>query len=435
MTISLIATFLTPTASHATSCGWTTGWLARENDLQGSPDWARSIPVRAGAWEREPVAKRSEGFFNRFSVGCGESAQLNITQPARIEMYRLGYYNGDGARLIRTAQVKQFWSFTVNADMPPGQYVVKIIRSGSLQRFIPIMIIDRTSDAPLTFISSVFTWQAYNLNGGKSLYKGKDGLRKSAATYVSFNRPYDNAGTGRMRWMETPLLKLLEESGTDINYLTDDDVKPELLAQTQTIALPGHSEYWSATEYAALKEAVSRGINVVAFGGNSGYRSIDIKGRSGGARKTHRSLGQPESQLLGSQYFSLGFHSDLVVTDPTQWPFNSIEGRSIKGIYGYEVDSYAAGPGPAVTVLASSVDSKNGLTATTTYYIADSGAGVLNFGTNGWVCSIEDVCPWGHHFDETTMRDIATVTRTVIADLAKGPLGKIHAPLPTVDAR
>lgn len=434
LTLTFIAALLTPLQAAALSC-WSPGWLAQENQRVGTPGWDSDIPVRAGRWDREAPSARAEGYFDRFSVGCGERAKLKISKPARIEMYRIGYYDGVGARLVHTAKVNQFWSFTVDLEKVPGQYVVKIIRAGSLPRFVPIMIVDRSSHAPITFISSVYTWQAYNRIGGKSLYKGVDGLRASAAKSVSFDRPYDGGGTGRMRWMETPLVKLLEENGVDINYLTDDDVSDETLARTQSIVLPGHSEYWSATQYDALEKAVASGVNLIAFGGNTGYRSIEITDRSGGNRKSHRDLGRPESQLLGSQYFALGFKSDLVVQAANQWPFNVIEGRSIAGIYGYEVDSYAAGPGPAVQILAQSADIKDGIGATTTYYINENGAGVLNFATNGWVCAMENICAWGHRFDETTMRDIKAVTRAVIVDLNKGPLGKIYPALTTVDAR
>lgn len=433
--VALLLGLMAPLQAQNLSCDWSPGWLARENANTGSPGWNSDIPVRASGWDREAPSMRAEGFFNRFSAGCGESAQLRISKPARIEMYRLGYYNGDGARLLRTATVKKFWSFTAGPDLPPGQYLVKIKRAGSLPRFAPIMILDRMSQAPLTFISSVYTWQAYNRSGGKSLYRGADGLGSSAAKRISFDRSYDNAGTGRMRWMETPLLFLLEENGVDINYLTDDDVTFSALWGTQSIILPGHSEYWSDTGYQAISAAVAEGINLVAFGGNTGYRFFDVSDRTGGNRQTHRLLGKPESQLLGSQYFSLGFNSDLIVTNPAQWPFSAIEGRTLRGIYGYEVDSYMAGPGPAVEVLATSADSKDGMKATSTYYTNEKGAGILNFATNGWVCAMENVCAWGHRFDESTMRDIREVTRAVIRDLDKGPLGKIRPATPTVDAR
>lgn len=432
----LLATTLTPMAARADQCRWEKGWLSHENARPGSPEWSRGIPVRSGVWDSEKASLRAEGFFNRFSVACGEVAKLELSLPARIAIYRLGDYQGAGARLVKTAQVKKYWSFTADSTMPPGQYVVRIYRDGSLPRLVPIMVIDRQSSAPITFVSSVYTWQAYNRSGGKSLYKGGDGTSATAAKVVSFNRPYDGAGTGRMRWMESPLLRILEESGKDINYLTDDDVSNEALARTISIIVGGHNEYWSEQEYSAFTDAVSRGVNFVAFGGNTGYRQIFIKDRTGGLRATHRLLNKPESQLLGSQYFSLGYKSDLVVTDSTRWPFNAIAPRTtIKDIYGYEVDTYMNAPGPAVEVLASSAIAQGTVVATSTYYNAPSGAGVLNFATNGWVCAMEDLCAWNHRFNVETMTDIKAVTRSVIADLDKGPLAKIHPALATINER
>ena len=436
LTMALVLPLITPIHASAFTCGWTSGWLARENVKDGATGWSSDIPVLASPWDREEISQRAEGFFNRVSVGCGEKAKLKITKPARIEMYRLGYYNGAGARLIRTAAVKEYWSFTVTPEISPGQYVVKILRSGSLPRLVPIMVIDRNSDAPITFVSSVYTWQAYNRTGGKSLYKGEKNTAAGAAKIVSFDRPYDNAGTGRMRWMETPLLKMLEENGVDVNYLTDEDVSDETLRRTQSIVLPGHSEYWTESERAAFDSAVERGVNLVAFGGNTGYRKIDIKDRTIGNRVSFRDIGKPESTLLGSMYFALNYYSDLMVQEPDQWPFDSIAPRTnIAGIYGYEVDTYMDAPVPEIAVLALSTDEKDEKRATTTYYNNANGAGVLNLASNGWVCALENTCPWGHRFDAETVRDIRTVTAAVIADLDKGPLAKIHPALTTVAAR
>ena len=351
-------------------------------------------------------------------------------------MYRIGNYNGAGARLIKTAAVTRYWSFSVTPEMSPGQYVVKIKRTGSLPRFVPIMIIDRNSDAPITFVSSVYTWQAYNRSGGKSLYKGEENTAKGAAKIVSFDRPYDNAGTGRMRWMETPLVKMLEENGVDINYLTDDDVSDGTLLRTQSIVLPGHSEYWTEIERSSFEGAVARGTNFIAFGGNTGYRRIDVDKRKIGNRKNFRDLGNPESTLLGSMYFALDYYSDLMVQEPDQWPFSAIApSTNIAGIYGYEVDTYMDATVPEIAVLALSKDEKDGKRATTTYYNAESGAGVLNMASNGWVCALENTCPWGHRFDEENVRNIRAVTKAVIVDLDKGPLVKIHPALTTVTAQ
>jgi hypothetical protein len=58
-----------------------------------------------------------------------------------------------------------------------------------------------------------------------------------------------------------------------------------------------------------------------------------------------------------------------------------------------------------------------------TYYTRKSGAGVLNMATNGWVCAMEDKCPWGHRFDLSTQKLIRKVTENALSEMRRGPLG------------
>jgi len=58
-----------------------------------------------------------------------------------------------------------------------------------------------------------------------------------------------------------------------------------------------------------------------------------------------------------------------------------------------------------------------------TYYTSPSGAGILNMGTNGWVCALENVCPWGHVFSSSTQGQIVAVTDSIFSGLKKGRLG------------
>jgi hypothetical protein len=64
------------------------------------------------------------------------------------------------------------------------------------------------------------------------------------------------------------------------------------------------------------------------------------------------------------------------------------------------------------------------IAAVATYYTRESGAGILNIGTNGWVCAIDNKCPWGHVFAIKTRRQIAAVTGAIFEGLTRGPLGK-----------
>ena len=63
-----------------------------------------------------------------------------------------------------------------------------------------------------------------------------------------------------------------------------------------------------------------------------------------------------------------------------------------------------------------------------TYYAAPSGAGVLNLGTNAWVCAMANRCPWGHSFDAKTMQQIRQVTTSIIAQAGQEKIGNWRVP-------
>jgi hypothetical protein len=86
--------------------------------------------------------------------------------------------------------------------------------------------------------------------------------------------------------------------------------------------------------------------------------------------------------------------------------------------------------GPGVEVLARSTISptEKGFVAMSTYYAAPSGAGVLNLGTNAWVCAMANRCPWGHSFDAKTVQQIRKVTTAIIEQAGREKIGNWRVP-------
>ena len=426
---------LCPAPAHASTCSWDTqpGWIQRENQKNGSSSWASNIPMRFSAdFSRRKDVPRIEGYASSPSATCGESISITTfgSKKFDLDIFRMGYYNNKGARLVRTLNSPK--KITVDTSMVPGQYLLKLRSKNRAASFIPLVVTGKTANN-LTFVSSVLTWQSYNQWGGQSLYKGADGTRETKATEVLFDRPYDGDGSGQFRYMEQPLTTLFEKNGLDVNYITDVDVHkdPAVFSSTQTIVLGGHSEYWTQVMRSRFDEAVIQGKNLLVFGGNTGYAMTEIKGRSISGRTPYRDLGNPESLLLGSQYFSLAIKKDLISNNV--WPF-SVLGKDavIKGIYGYEADTAMGTKGPGVQVLARAAISptEKGFVAMSTYYTAPSGAAVLNMGTNGWVCAIANRCPWGHTFDSQAQKQIEKVTETVLKAVkaSKWPVAQIEIP-------
>jgi len=435
LVLVMVAALLSPVSANATDCRWdqSAGWIARENLKKGDKSWSKGVPLRFSAdFSRRKDVPRIEGFLSSSSATCGEKLTLTTVGSKKFTaaIYRMGYYNNHGARLIKL--LKSPTQISIDAKTPPGQYLIKLSNNLRAATFLPFLVYgDAPSEA--TFISSVLTWQSYNQWGGQSLYKGADGARETAAKIVSLDRPYDGDGSGQFRYMEQPLVTMMEQIGIDINYVTDFEVhnNPAVFEKTKSIIVGGHSEYWTISMRDSIDTAVAQGKNLVSFGGNTGYAITEINGRSISGRTPYRDIQRPESMLLGSQYFALAIRKDLVSNN--LWPFVGLgQDAVIKGIYGYEADTALGTIGPGVQVSARSAISptEKGYVAMSTYYNASSGAAVLNMGTNGWVCSINNRCPWGHTFDPDTQKQIQLVTNEVLKAVktSNWPVAQIDFP-------
>jgi hypothetical protein len=440
--MSLVASVTAAGPADAAACGWDdkTGWVARANAKPGAKQWDQGAPVRMSAdFSRRVQVKRIEGWFGATSAQCGQNVALHIVGGKQeietaISIYRMGYYGGARARLISEEKtVGDLWKFKVNENTPPGQYLFRLDAPRHKTSFVPLIIRDDNSKSAITFISSVLTWQAYNQWGGSSLYKGPDAKRETRAATVTFDRPYDGDGAGQFRYMEFPALYLAERAGHEINYITDLDLDsdPTALRNTKSIVVGGHSEYWTERMRGAIDASVDRGINFVSLGGNTAYNKITYDPKTRTMSNTIRwrdpTVRKSESQLLGSQYFTLGVKSDYIVKRTAQWPFNSLKkGEKIIGVVGNEVDApVVSGKRVGVEVLAASPQvGTQKIAAVATYYTRESGSGILNIGTNGWVCAIDNKCPWGHVFAIKTRKQIAAVTNAIFEGLTREPLGK-----------
>jgi hypothetical protein len=431
----LLAAHLWPVSATASNCGWdqSAGWVARENQKAGDKKWSDGVPLRFSAdYSRRKDIPRIEGYLSSASASCGDKLTLTTVGSKKFTaaIYRMGYYNNSGARLVKL--LKSPTQISIDAKTPPGQYLIKLSNNLRAATFVPFMVYgDAPSDA--TFVSSVLTWQSYNQWGGESLYKGADGARETAATVVTFDRPYDGDGSGQFRYMEQPLLNLMEKVGLDINYVTDFEVhnNPAVFKSTKSIIVGGHSEYWTVAMRDSIDAAVAAGVNLVAFGGNTAYAITEINNREIRGRTPYREVQRPESLLLGSQYFALGIKKDLISNN--LWPFTSLgKDAVIKDLYGYEADTAmgTVGPGVQVSARAAISPTEKGFVAMTTYYNAPSGASVLNVGTNAWVCAIKNRCPWGHTFDSVAQKQLSTVTTEVLKAVktSKWPVAQIDIP-------
>src|ERR1700756_196218 len=195
-------------------------------------------------------SKNIQGFTTDISVNAGQTVFFKISTIAvayRIDIYRLGYYQGQGARLVASISPSAIlpqlqpacltdnstgltdcgnWavsaSWAVPATATSGVYQALLVRldTGDIGQILFIVRND-SSHSDILVQTSDLNWQAYNDYGGNSLYSGNPAGR---AYKVSYNRPFNvpNLNAWFFSW-EYPMLRWLEENGYDITYFTGVD--------------------------------------------------------------------------------------------------------------------------------------------------------------------------------------------------------------------
>jgi hypothetical protein len=280
-----------------------------ENRKEGSRDW-QLTRVRADASEfRSPWV---EGYCSKQSVAVGESIEIMIsTEPARrvrLEVFRMGYYGGRGARKVlelgpfetRTQTVPNpglknlhecHWeattSITIPEDWLSGVYLGRLSTLSEneepyWQSYI-IFIVRDQRPADILFQCSDNTWQAYNRWPSKfSIYTHPKGNQGPWAD-VSFDRPYGREaqfksivddpltmGSGEFLPLEFPLAYWLEQHGYDVAYCSNSDLMtPDRGLRCKIFLSVGHDEYWDILQFRSVEQMRDRGVNLMFLSGNS----------------------------------------------------------------------------------------------------------------------------------------------------------------------
>lgn len=452
-------------------------WTALENAKAGTPGWTVQHPS---------TDRQVEGYASTVSARQGDTVTLFVTSTAptwTATAYRMGWYGGVLARQVwqsrpqpgveqpppardpATNMVETRWApslrVPITARWPPGDYLLKLVSSTGWDSYVPLTVRDDASHSPILIINSVTTWQAYNLWGGYDLYSGRAPAGGQAAPdrskIVSFDRPYRlGDGAGDFLGNEEKFVKLVERDGLDVSYTTDIDVHehPGRLLDHRVVVSLGHDEYYSTAMRDALAAARDHGVNLVFLGANAVFRHIRLQPSPLGADRREVNyrvatldpdfgrdnaevtvswrdppVSRPESRLLGEMYQCNPVLADFVVTDPTAWIYAGTAltaGQRLKGLVGSEYDHYTPGEGPAVELLAQSpvVCRGEASTADATYYVAPSGAGVIDVGTNLWIPKILD--------DPAIGATVARITETILHEASIGPLGRTHPQTTTI---
>ncbi len=288
--------------------------IRRENAKPGTRDWmltkTRTVPGKINNILLNGRCQAIEGYCSANSVRVGETLTVMVsTNPVsdfKLEIFRTGYYNGDGARLVkrfdsvkgvtqpdppvgenfvRECQWEPSVEFEIPTDWLSGVYLGKLTaEKEDIQSYVIFIVRD---DRPCDFLfqCSELTWAAYNRwPADFSIYTKHKGYTSTGAPSgtVSFDRPYGlfthpvnkhkkSGGSGEYLPWEFPLAYWMEQHGYDVSYISNIDTHtdPEGLLRAKGFLSVGHDEYWTLDMYNNVEQARDKGVSLAFFGGNS----------------------------------------------------------------------------------------------------------------------------------------------------------------------
>src|SRR5919199_1702111 len=210
--------------------------VACENALPGTDP---------ATWEVDGAGDPTiQGYATSMSTNVGGTVSFKIksaTSNYRIDIYRLGWYGGAGARLVQSDV-----AHTGTGSQPAclTQASTGLVDCGNWS-------VSATWTIPSTAVSGV---------------------------YIAHLKRNDTGGDDSGRsWLfsgaEYPMIRFLERNGYDVSYLSSVDVnsRGSLLQNHRLFISSGHDEYWSAGQRSSVEAARDAGVNLAFFTGNESF--------------------------------------------------------------------------------------------------------------------------------------------------------------------
>ncbi len=328
-----------------------------ENKKSGTTNWKIT---------NQSTSNEIAGYATATSVNQGESLPIKVSlaQPGQftIDIYRLGYYQGNGGRLIVSsgslsgitqpaltltdAATKLYeatnWSTSytvaVGNDWTTGLYTAKLTEQATgKQSQVWFVVRDDSRSSDIIFQSSFTTYFAYNSTAGYSTYAynstaGQRGYKVSSDRPLSMTT-FEWHHFNQMTLWEYNMLRWLESQGYDVSYITNIDFQTssQILQGHKVFLSVGHDEYWSLEQRNLVEQARNSGVSLAFFSSNTAYWRVRFENSNGGQanrvmvcykdttdpvaptnkwRSTQNN--RPENSLLGIMY--TGDRDDLYYT-------------------------------------------------------------------------------------------------------------------------
>ena len=342
------------------------------------------------------------GFADPISIAENTPLTLRISCSDEVELifFRCGHQGFEQTHKFTTSPGTQSslmgrwtgfdWSPSItipSCTLRPGLYYIKI-RSRNINN--PVwrapLIVSAASRQPVIVVASTNSWNAYNHFGGLSNYT-YGGIPYPLAVFdkvlrlTSFRwrigdrhwfpiiplpekRPNlavhedlasitssEPQSLSHLMRGEANLITLLERDGIDYSIVSDRDyVERVSLTGVKLVVFNTHPEYWSEETLGRLQETLNAAVNVAVFGGNTGYRQVQLL-KDAIAVTCQATKQGPIARIVGLYYNALGYNSraGFRTLRPLHWCFEGLELRmgdvwgEAAGASGYETDKICGG--------------------------------------------------------------------------------------------
>jgi len=246
-------------------------------------------------------------FERKLSNAPGDTVQfsVNYNSAFNVEIYRLGYYGGMGARKVDSfagtpasqptpvaipnsngAVTCAAWSVNAQWQIPsdalPGWYYALLKGQAGAVGQVLFCVSDVANKQPILVVSSDTTWHAaYNGFGGNNVY-GADkaiGSTDERAFCSTYNKPVitrDYVPQTHFFNGEYATIKFFERIGAHVGYATLEQIEadPTVMDGRSLIVFSGHNEYISDKVMNKTKALLNAGQNFLNLAGNDFFWRI-----------------------------------------------------------------------------------------------------------------------------------------------------------------
>jgi len=294
--------------------------VTSENALPGSAGWV----AKDGIKRANDYAHQIKGYASTVTVNVGECIDFHVSVAGdsdfTIDIYRLGYYQGQRARRVTGSPVLRgvaqpqarldepdrglitcdwsvSWTLEIPVDWTSGMFLAACTSTSGFRHCVPFVVRDAARASDFLVILPFTTYQAYNQYPldhvmGKSLYfgygtgagTGFDAVAGGRITYrtraraVSFGRPHAGFVPRRMD-LDHDSITWMERVGYDVTYATSLDLHYGRVdpGRYKAMVFSGHDEYWTAAMRDTVERGIDRGTSMVFFTANNCYWHVRLE--------------------------------------------------------------------------------------------------------------------------------------------------------------